>query len=319
MRADVGRDNRLRRHRRGQGLDDVAGPHGAGRRRAIGQHPHPLVLKFPERRRISIPRRRRPLVGERVEERAVADEHGPRRHDAAGIWRFEQPVNRPFGMPRLVDFHRIEAEADDQIRRGNRVAHDAVGRHPAGDADEAGGGLVDDPLDLRRHGDRQTPLCQPAPDRCRVRRIDAEPNHDERALRAPQCGHELSRLFAGAGAPGSCRRDRARCAVGRRLQRLASGQREVRHAERALHAAGHRLRHHVEHVRAGDLLDVARDRPVGLVQRQPLVRVAGREIVRDLRRDRQQRLEVQIGVRHRQHQVRRARTERRQHDARLAA
>ena len=111
----------------------------------------------------------------------------------------------------------------------------------------------------------------------------------------------------------------ARSAVGRRLQRLASGQREVRHAERALHAAGQRLRHHVEHVRAGDLLDITRDRPVGLVQRQQLVRVAGREIVRDLRRDRQQRLEVQIGVRHRQHQVRRARTQCRQHDARLAA
>jgi hypothetical protein len=97
----------------------------------------------------------------------------------------------------------------------------------------------------------------------------------------------------------------------------AGGQRQIRHAERTLHAACQRLQQ-ASNVRARNLLDISRDRAIRIVQRQELVSVARREIIRDLRRNGQQRPEIQICVRHRKHQVRRARPERRQHDARLA-
>ncbi len=125
----------------------------------------------PERR---WPRRRRPLVGERVEERAVADAPSP-----AGTTpqAFADSIASESAVRHATScrFPPDRGRADDQVRRGNRVAHDAVGGHPAGDADEALGGLVDDPLDLRRHGDRQIHCVTSAgsaprsPDRRRAR------------------------------------------------------------------------------------------------------------------------------------------------------
>jgi hypothetical protein len=55
------------------------------------------------------------------------------------------------------------------------------------------------------------------------------------------------------------------------------------------------------------------------VERQQLMRVAFRELVRQLRRDREQRFLIQIRAAERQHQVRCARAERRQHHAGLSA
>ena len=42
------------------------------------------------------------------------------RHQSADVRRFEHPVDRQLGVPRLVDFDRIESKADQTIRRRER-------------------------------------------------------------------------------------------------------------------------------------------------------------------------------------------------------
>ena len=67
------------------------------------------------------------------------------------------------------------------------------------------------------------------------------------------------------------------------------------------------------------LVDDAADRLIDSVQRQQLVRMRGRIVIRQLRANREQRLLVEVRVAQRQHQVCRSRPERREHDTRLSA
>ena len=83
-------------------------------------------------------------------------------------------MNRQLRVPRLVDLHRIEPEAYEQIRRRQRFAHQTVGGHAADDADEVRGSLVDNPFHLGRDGYRQVPLSDPSPDALSIRRMDRQ-------------------------------------------------------------------------------------------------------------------------------------------------
>ena len=81
--------------------------------------------------------------------------------------------------------------------------------------------------------------------------------------------------------------------------------------------SGERASDHFGDIRLRDLLGNAAHRPEDVMERQQLMRVDGRKLVRDLRGDRQQRLLVQIRIRDRQKEVGRARAERGDHDAGL--
>ena len=96
-------------------------------------------------------------------------------------------MNRQFRMPGLVHFDRIESEADQQIRGGQRLAHETVGGHPADDADEVAGRFVDNPFHLRRHGNRQIPVSHPSPDALRMRRINAQSDQHQRPAGLKAC------------------------------------------------------------------------------------------------------------------------------------
>jgi hypothetical protein len=268
----------------------------------------------------AIPRARCGAGQQQVDDLRVVHERGARRRDPGHVRRLEQPVDRQFRVPLLVHLHRVEAESDQQVGGLERVNHQPVGGHAADHADEIGGGLVNDALDLRGDGDGQVPAGEPrANPRC-VGGVDAEAEQDQRALRlfeaAAQVGGGRVRVRRRRSHPPgrrACIRRR------RRLHRFARRHRQVGGAVRPLHARRQRARHHLAGVGAGDLVHEAAHRPIGVVEREQLMGVARRKLVRDLRRDRQQRLLIQVGARQRQHQVGGAGPEGRQHHAGLAA
>ena len=264
----------------------------------------------------------------------MVDERHARRHDAAGIRRFEHPVNRPLGVPQSC------RSRPDRGRSPTTRSAAAIASHMTPSA-------AIPPATPTKFGSVSSTM----PLTFGVTATGRSHSVTHRRIRAAFAGSMLrpittSGRFApfNASSEGvcllACRGARTlnlrtlnlrtrtpnpeprtlnprRAHRGR--QRLPSGKREVRRAVRPLHALRQRARHDLEHVAAGDLVHVPRHRPIGVVKRQQLVGVAGGKPVRDLRRDREQRLLIQIRAAQRQHQVRRSRPQRRQHHARLAA
>ena len=163
------------------------------------------------------------------------------------------------------------------------------------------------------------PGVQPTAQRrgdCRVR---TETDQHEGTLRGSQLRRQLARNRGRGSGRRACRTGRARDRRTRpgRLQCLTRRQREIGHAEGPLHRRRERARHGVVDGLGRDRRDVPGHRPIDVVEREQLMRVTRGELGRDLRRDGNQRLLIEIGIGNRQHQIRGARPERREHDARL--